>query len=66
MQFLSTIELSNYLSLLDWIIFIAVLAITLAIVIYGNRLKSNNSLLEYLLMGRQLSLPLFIATLVAT
>jgi SSS family solute:Na+ symporter len=62
----------QFLSLTDWFIFFAVLAATLASVLYGQRLKSGlnqaekNSTLELLLMGRRLTLPLFVATLVAT
>ncbi len=60
------------LSVLDWIIFTLILLITIASVAYGQlRQKSqghsqSESVLEILLMGRQLTLPLFIATLVAT
>lgn len=64
--------LVHFLSPVDWIIFFAVLLATFASVIYGQRLKSNLSeseklsTLELLLMGRKLTLPLFVATLVAT
>ncbi|HLE12618.1 MAG: sodium:phosphate symporter [Bdellovibrionales bacterium RIFOXYD12_FULL_39_22] len=75
--FESKIDFSNIMSVLDWSIFIAILATTYAAVIYGNRLKNkvdNNksetieqkNILEFLLMGRQLTLPLFVGTLVAT
>ena len=49
-------------------VFGAVLLATLAAAIYGNhrRKYSRNKALDYLLMGRQLTLPLFVATLVAT
>jgi SSS family solute:Na+ symporter len=67
-----TINFNEYLSTLDWIIFSLVMMITLISVIYGQYLKNNNnkdtgeSLLDLLLMGRKLTLPLFVATLVAT
>lgn len=59
---------------LDWVIFLLILAITLAAVVYGNILKIQNksiqskeaSFLDLMIMGRQLTLPMFIATLVAT
>jgi SSS family solute:Na+ symporter len=56
----------------DWLIFGLVLLLTLAAIIYGQSLKAKlsetdrNDPLELLLMGRQLTLPLFVATLVAT
>jgi len=60
------------LSTLDWLIFGLVLLLTVSSVIYGH-LKhkqqthsDDHSVLEILLMGRQLTLPLFVATLVAT
>jgi len=58
----------SYLTLPDWIAFGLVLACTLAAALYGNYRKkhSQNKALDYLLMGRQLTLPLFVATLVAT
>lgn len=58
-----------YLSWLDWLVFIGVMVATAAVAIYGNiRLKkgSQNTVVDYLLMGRRLTLPLFVATLVAT
>ncbi len=64
----------NNLSSIDWIIFITVLVITFISVIYGQYLKTKltniksqkQSLLDILIMGRRLTLPMFIATLVAT
>lgn len=56
----------------DWLVFTGVLGITFAAALYGNwRRKKTKpskrmSTLDYLLMGRQLTLPLFVATLVAT
>lgn len=57
---------------LDWIVFFAVLFLTFAVVWYGNNAKNKlpqkdqYSVIELLLMGRRLTLPLFVATLVAT
>lgn len=68
----SKANLIEYLDWSDWAIFVAVLGATVASVIYGNSLKENKSeegeegLLELLLMGRKLTLPVFVATLVAT
>lgn len=58
----------TYLSWLDWTVFFAILLLTAAAAIYGNRRlkKGGNKALDYLLMGRRLTLPLFVATLVAT
>lgn len=65
-------QLIQHLSTLDWIVFFAILILTIASVFYGqwqkNKLSSSekNSAVELLLMGRRLTLPLFVATLVAT
>lgn len=65
-------DLLQFITPVDWIVFFAVLAATLGAVIYGQSLKSQlsesekNSPLELLLMGRKLTLPIFVATLVAT
>ena len=65
-------ELLHFITPIDWIVFFAVLGATLASVLYGQSLRSQlsdkekNSPLELLLMGRKLTLPLFVATLVAT
>ena len=65
-------ELLQYITTVDWIVFFAVLLATVASVLYGQSLRSKlsekekNSTLELLLMGRKLTLPVFVATLVAT
>jgi solute:Na+ symporter, SSS family len=58
---------------LDWWVFAGVLLLTVAAVVYGNwrqrRLQETSAdakLLDLLLMGRRLTLPLFTGTLVAT
>lgn len=60
----------TYLQPLDWAVFFAVLLATALAAFYGSwRLKKHKeqpSALDYLLMGRQLTLPLFVATMVAT
>ena len=52
----------------DIIVFLSVCAATVFAVLYGQflRKKNSNKLLDYMLMGRQLTLPLFIATLAAS
>lgn len=67
----ASIHLPDILSPLDWAVFGAVLILTFLSVLYGHRKKAkqqteSESLLDLLLMGRQLTLPLFVATLVAT
>ena len=65
----TSLALWNFISPLDWVIFFLVLFATGAMVIYGHTKKSQedgDSLLDILLMGRRLTLPLFVATLVAT
>ena len=60
------------LTLADWLVFTSVLAATFAAVLIGERMRDkkgdseSNSPLELLLMGRRLTLPLFVPTLVAT
>ncbi|MBT3584540.1 MAG: sodium:solute symporter family protein [Halobacteriovoraceae bacterium] len=59
---------------LDWFVFGLVLVATVASVFYGSYLKrdqgsdesESENFLDLLLMGRKLTLPLFVATLVAT
>lgn len=68
----SKANLIDYLDWSDWAVFLMVLGATLASVLYGQSLKSRKSedgketILELLLMGRKLTLPIFVATLVAT
>ena len=68
------INLIDTITPLDWIIFTIVILATGFSVIWGMRLKNKSqdkdddqtTYLDLLLMGRQLTLPLFVATLVAT
>lgn len=64
-------NIANRLDALDWIVFAVILILTAISVVFGQRQKGKSkadqsSLVEVLLMGRQLTLPLFVATLVAT
>lgn len=63
-------DLFSSLEPLDWAIFILVLIITIAFVYYGNLSQRKEqrefNLLDHLIMGRKLTLPLFVGTLVAT
>lgn len=65
---LAKLTVVSYLGAADWWVFGAVLALTLAAALYGNfrGKRPRNKTLDYLLMGRKLTLPLFVATLVAT
>lgn len=69
---LNELKTISYFSWADWVVFGTVLLATACAAVYGHvRLKRTQkqgqlSLLDYLLMGRQLTLPLFVATLVAT
>lgn len=64
--------LLQFLNVYDWIIFFAVLGATLLSVMWGQKTKKKlseseqMSTVELLLMGRRLTLPIFVATLVAT
>ncbi len=72
--FVTHTKISIHLTGLDWLVFFAAFACSLALIFYGHHRKKNlkqtpskqASLLEYMLMGRQLTLPLFVATLVTT
>lgn len=65
---LSKLTTLTYLSWADWAVFFSILALTAGAAVYGNlrMKKGGNRALDYLLMGRRLTLPLFVATLVAT
>lgn len=70
----ASILITETLTSLDWTIFTAVLVITLGSIFYGEwkkkalHLKDTEEMnfLDILIMGRGLTLPLFVATLVAT
>ena len=69
---ISQFALIEFLDIFDWIIFFGVLFITFLSVLWGQRQKKKlteseqMTTLELLLMGRSLTLPIFVATLVAT
>ncbi|MEZ4741617.1 MAG: sodium:solute symporter family protein [Bdellovibrionota bacterium] len=61
----------SFITRIDLIVFTAVIIVTIVAVLWGNYLKEKSNsedagFLDHLLMGRQLTLPMFIATLVAT
>jgi solute:Na+ symporter, SSS family len=65
------INILTYLSFLDWMIFYTVALLTVLVVVWGHKrrltpLTEKENLLDLLLMGRKLTLPMFVATLVAT
>ena len=65
----SKIEITEILGPADWIVFSLVFLATIGSVIYGQWLKSRSvssekeSFLDLLLMGRQLTLPMFLRRL---
>lgn len=66
-----TAGILDSISIYDWFVFAAVLIATFLLVIYGAFRKgkittARTGFLDYMLMGRQLTLPMFIATLAAT
>lgn len=69
--FSTSIDVVQTLSSLDWFIFFSILLLTFFAIYLGYRLKKKtddeqSNFLDHLLLGRQLTLPMFIATLVAT
>ena len=70
----SHLEIIQFITGTDWTVFFLILLITLAAVLYGQHRKKKlyqasdeeTNFLDLLLMGRRLTLPLFVATLVAT
>ncbi|MCD4820227.1 MAG: sodium:solute symporter family protein [Candidatus Cloacimonetes bacterium] len=70
-----TIDYKTALSGLDWFIFFGILLLTLISVVWGQQKKKKREqtngdddlkFIDIILMGRQLTLPMFVATLVAT
>lgn len=64
-------QISDILTTLDYIIFFLITFSTFAFVLWGNIKKKKfdskeESFLDIMLMGRKLTLPMFVATLVAT
>ena len=68
-MFKDTIKVLDYFNSLDYLIFALVLCCTLIFVLYGyykRKKAKDDKFLDYMLMGRRLTLPLFIATLCAS
>ncbi len=70
-SFSPSIDIPGQLGFLDWPVFFIILAITYLSVLYGLKNQSTSSkntvsALDHLIMGRKLTLPMFVATLVAT
>ncbi|MDA0990286.1 MAG: sodium:solute symporter family protein [Verrucomicrobia bacterium] len=69
-----SISLPDILTAADWLVFGLVIVVTVAAVLLGHYRKRHSiqsasdesNFLDLLIMGRQLTLPLFVATLVAT
>ena len=74
MTFETKIDIAQLLTPLDWAVFAIVFAATLGAVVCGHIRKARTlkhgdeqaHFLDLLVMGRRLTLPLFVATLVAT
>ncbi|WP_424244046.1 SSS family solute:Na+ symporter [Elusimicrobium posterum] len=64
----SVLVVYEYLTFWDWVVFGFILLLTFSAAFYGQKIKKNNKggVLEYMLMGRRLTLPMFVATLCAT
>ena len=69
-EFKNEIEILSTLSKIDIIIFSAIIFLTIFSVFYGQSLQKKDNekegFLDLLIMGRTLTLPMFVATLVAT
>lgn len=67
-NFIANLAVSTLLTPLDLGVIVFILLLTFASVLFGHlrRPKNTNKFLDYMLMGRQLTLPLFVATLAAT
>ena len=67
-MFQPEVNILKVINTADIIVFLLVLIVTVSAVIYGQmcRQKNGSKLLDYMLMGRQLTLPLFVATLAAS
>ena len=58
--------IASELTSIDWIIFFSFLFLNLLVLLYAHKKSQNDSFLDYILVGRKLTLPLFIGTLVGT
>lgn len=68
MVFKDSIKVLDYFNFLDYGVFALVLLCTVLFVLYGyyKRKQNSDKFIDYMLMGRRLTLPLFIATLGAS
>ncbi len=68
----SSINIAEEVAFIDWVIFSLILLLTFGFVILGHyreKVTQKNgisNIIDHLVMGRQLTLPLFVGTLVAT
>ncbi len=67
-MFQNTVKVLDFFNFFDYAVFFAVLFLTVFFVLYGNfkRKNSEDKFLDYMLMGRRLTLPFFVATLCAS
>lgn len=67
-MFQDTVKVLDFFSFPDYAVFFAVLFLTVFFVLYGNfkRKNTEDKFLDYMLMGRRLTLPFFVATLCAS
>ena len=68
MNFKADINVLSLFTIWDGLVFFLILFLTVASVVVGHlkRDKTSSKLLDYMVMGRRLSLPLFVATLTAS
>ncbi|WP_428898309.1 solute:Na+ symporter [Parelusimicrobium proximum] len=68
MTFSAAPNIFDHVKALDWVVFSVILFFTFGagVAAYFLHKKGNNKILDYMLMGRRLTLPLFIATLTTT
>ncbi len=65
MHFETSVNTLTYLSWLDWSVFFFILFAVFVAIYLGNKFRNRkiNPMLDYIVMGRMLTLPMFIATL---
>ena len=68
-QMLNELNIIDHLTTLDWVFFSLLILLSFSLLVYSHTRQKNSDefdWLDYLLMGRKLSLPLFVGSLVAT
>ena len=67
-MFKPQVDILKIITAADITVFVLILILTVAAVLYGQSLrkKGGSVMLDYMLMGRRLTLPLFVATLAAS